>query len=459
MIRSQFLILGALALASACGESSSPADGSADAGSGSSVDGTGGTTGVSTTSPSSTAADASADGTTTTAGMTTMTSSADSEPPPVGFDLGGLPDIAPSTCSAGGKNGGGGNGAVELSYIWIANSYQQPEGTISKIDTVTMIEEGRYQAKPDNGDPSRTSVNLDGDVAVANRNGGIAKFYARQEDCNESNGQPGIQTSSGSADVLPWGEEECLAWYLPLVCSSNRPAAWTRGEFSEGSCTYENEKLWTACDGDVLLINGDTGEIEETIPVPEYGGGLVYGGAADANGNFWGLDLYGGNSPYNIFRIDFETLEGLAWDLGPNGGYGITVDKEGRPWSCGGGGAARFNLDDASWTSVGGSGIGGCMTDGDSTLWHSNPSGLLLGYDIESLELVNQIQLPEYVHGISIDFQGNVWGVGFTTNNAHRADPETLQVDTYSGLTQAYTYSDMTGFALTTAGGGGTPPN
>ena len=448
-ISSMFAVL---AIAAACGSSTNPADGSADSGSGSSADGTGGSTGGSATNPSTTAGDASADGTTTsTSGPATMTSSNDSEPLPVGFDVASIPDVTLSPCSEGGK--GGGNGAVELSYIWFANTYQQPEGTISKIDTVTMLEEGRYQAKPANGDPSRTSVNLDGDVVVSNRNGGVAKFYAREESCNESNGQPGIQTSSGSNDVLPWGEEECMAWYLPLVCNSNRPVAWTRGEFSEASCSYENEKLWTVCDSDVLLINGDTGEIEETIVVP--GNAFVYGGAADADGNFWGLNT-GASS---IFRVEFDGLELLSWPLGPLSGYGITVDPEGRPWTCGGGGASRFNLEDATWSTVGSSGIGGCMTDGVSTLWHSNPSGLLNGYDIESLELVNTIQLPEYVHGISVDFQGNVWGVGFTTNNAHRADPESGQVDTYPGLTSAYTYSDMTGFALQTAGGGGTPPN
>jgi hypothetical protein len=448
-------LIGALLLASACGGSGTPADGSADAGS-ASAESTGvGTTGD--TTPSTTQSEASAEGTGDTTAAT-MTSSNDEAPPPVGFDVAGLPDVPVSPCSeADGGGGGGGGGAETLSYIWIANSYEQPEGTISKIDTVTMVEEGRYQAKPANGDPSRTSVNLDGDVAVANRNGGIAKFFARESDCQESNGQPGIQTSSGGNDILPWGEEECLAWYLPLVCSSNRPLAWTRGDFSEASCTYENEKLWTACDGSVLLIDGETGEVEETLAIPSWSGGLVYGGAADADNNFWGIDLYGNGD--RLFRVDWESLDILEWPVGPTGAYGIAIDKEGRPWTCGGGGAARFNLDDATWSTVGGSGIGGCMTDGEDTLWHSDPNGTLNGYDIETLELVNTIPLGEYVHGISVDFQGNVWGVSFGGNNAYRANPEDGQVDLFPTLSGAYTYSDMTGFALSTAGGGGIPPN
>lgn len=380
-----------------------------------------------------------------TGSTSSSSSGAETEGPGIKLDLGGVPDAPPPVC------GGQGNGGLlELSYIWIANSAQ---GTISKIDTVTMVEEGRYQARPFGGDPSRTSVNLAGDVAVANRNGGVTKFWAQEEDCQNSNGTPGIQTSSGSNDVLAWGEDDCMAWHTPLACGSNRPVAWTRGTFNEAECAYEDMQLWTACDGNVLLLDGETGVIAETIPVPSGGSAFVYGGAADADGNFWGLDV-GSNS---LFRVDYQTLDAQAWPLGPGGGYGITVDSVGRPWTCGGGGVSRFNLDSSTWDFAGGSGIGGCSTDGDQLIWHSNPSGLLLGYDIETLDVEEEIQLPEYVHGVSVDFQGKVWGVGFANSNAYRADPVTDDVDTYNGLFGAYTYSDMTGFALSTAGGGGIP--
>ena len=372
---------------------------------------------------------------------------ADDGPGPVVFDVLSLPD-APEGGACGTM---GGTGDVELSYIWIANSQQ---GTISKIDTVTMVEEGRYQAKPQFGDPSRTSVNLNGDVAVANRNGGVAKFWANPADCVDSNGTPGIQTSTGPGDVLPWEEDDCLAWYTPFTCSSNRPVAWTRGEWSAAACSYTDAKLWTVCDQSVMLLDGETGVVEQTIAVPSPGGfSFVYGGAADADGNFWGLDTGSGQ----IFRVDAADFSTVAFPLPASGGYGITVDPMGRPWVCGGGGASRFNLDTSTWDSTGGGGIGGCMTDGVSTLWHSNSGGTLLGFDIETLQIVEQIQLPEYVHGVSVDFYGNVWGVSFAGSNAYRADPATDQVDVYSGLTGAYTYSDMTGFALSSAGGGGVP--
>ncbi len=361
-------------------------------------------------------------------------------------DTEGMPGDGCAGDGGGGNGGGGGmgEGDLELSYIWIANTSQ---ATISKIDTATMIEEGRYAAKPSGGDPSRTSVNLQGDVAVANRNGGVAKFYADSASCPDTNGIPGIQTSSGGADVLPWGEDECLAWYTELICGSNRPAAWTRGEWNQAECSYTGSNLWTVCDSNVHLLDGETGAILQTIPIPG-GNSFVYGGAADGESNFWGLDL----GTAQLFRVDADDFTLQQWPLSQFGGYGITVDANGRPWVCGGGGVARFNVDSATWDISGSSGIGGCMTDGESLIWHSNGSGMLLGYDIDSLQVVEQVQLPEYVHGVSIDFQGHVWGVSFAGSNAYRADPITDVVDTFPNLVGAYTYSDMTGFALSSAG-------
>jgi len=415
-----------------------------DAGGGSSTDPGGSTTapGVTTTADST-----GGEGTgSATSGATLGSSSGDDGsdgPPPIKLDLGGVPDMPPPVCG-----GEGGGGDLSLSYIWIANSQQ---GTISKLDTATMVEEGRYQARPFSGDPSRTSVNLLGDVAVANRNGGVAKFWADEDDCVESNGMPGIQTSTGSANVLPWGQDECLAWYTELSCGSNRPVAWTRGEFDEAECSFVGMDLWTVCDSQVLLLDGETGAIEETIVVP--GGAFVYGGAADADGNFWGLDTGAGS----LFRVEYQTWMLDTWGLPPSFGYGITVDPLGRPWVCGGGGVSRFDLVTQTWDSTGGSGIGGCMTDGADLIWHSNPNGLVQGYNIETLAVDEQIQLPEYVHGISVDFEGNVWGVSFAGSSAYRANPVTGVIDSYNGLIGAYTYSDMTGFALSTVGGGGIP--
>lgn len=409
----------------------------------------GGGAGVLTLTAGATDTDGATVGTTTDAGMADGTmggTSGASEGGPL-WDV-GSPD--------GGASCGGGKGGDDLlSYIWIANSSQ---GTVSKIDTQTMIEHGRYVVRADAaGSPSRTSVSLLGNVGVANRLGGVTKIYGNPADCQESNGMPGIQTSSGGADVLPWGIEECVAWHTPLAYTSNRPMAWTQGERDESSCGYVNEKLWTAgANGagstQVLLLDGDTGVVEQIVDIPEVQSEIgLYGGAVDGEGNFWGIETGGAR----LVRVDRGDFTYQLW-AGPGASYGIAVDSMGRPWFCAGGGADRFDPVTQTWQSLpspGGNQWGGCMTDGAGTLWHCRHSdATLVGIDTETLQIVQQIPLPAYAHGISVDFDGNVWAVGFMSNEAYRVDPTTGTIDTFSDLVAAYTYSDMTGFALSNAG-------
>jgi len=367
-----------------------------------------------------------------------------------------LPKFDVGSPDGGASCGGGLGGAPAHSNIWIANSSQ---GTVSKINTQTMVEEGRYIVKPNSaGSPSRTTVSLSANVAIANRNGGVAKIYANIDDCVDSNGTPGIQTSAGGADILPWGEEECVAWYTPLLYSSNRPMAWAQGDFNSSTCAYENEKLWTGgANGvgttEVLLLDGETGVVEQTIPIPQVGSSIgLYGGAVDGDGHFWGIDTAGARQLVRVDRDDFSVQ---IWP-GPGSGYGLAVDSEGRPWFCSGGGASRFDPLSATWQSLpspGGNAWGGCMTDGAGTLWHCRQQdATLVGIDTETLNVVQQIPLPAYAHGISVDFDGYVWAVGFASTQAFRVDPGTGSIDTFSDLVGAYSYSDMTGFALSSAG-------
>ncbi len=128
------------------------------------------------------------------------------------FDVFGdadLPGDNGGDCSGGGSGGDG----FDFSYIWIANS---PEGTVSKIDTVMATEVARYRTGPGAPDPSRTSVNLEGDVAVLNRTGSVSKIAATLKDCTDANGNGIIETSSGPADILTWGADECVVWHTEL---------------------------------------------------------------------------------------------------------------------------------------------------------------------------------------------------------------------------------------------------
>jgi hypothetical protein len=403
-------------------------------------------TGVSASATVTASASASAEGT-----GTESDDGNDDGPPPIKLDVLGVPDVPGlGECGGnGGKGGGGGGNEPDFSFIWVANSI---ESTVSKINTQTMEEEGRYATRDTpNGSPSRTSVSLNGDVAIANRSGGVVKIYAHIDSCDD----PG-NTSTGAADVKPF-PDGCVAWYTPFAYQSQRPVAWAPGDWNNVTCQYENEKLWTSganASIDVLLLDGDTGEVEQTIPIPgvqpSYFG--IYGGAVDADGNFWGTMLGG---PSMIF-VDRNSFDHVVYPMANNGGYGMTVDEEGRPWSCSNG-VARFDPVNESWDvnpNVGGG--GGCMADGKGHLWiggYAGGGGNMIGIDTETLDVVYTIPIPHYVHGISVDFYGYVWGVTHSQPFAYRVDVENESFETFTGLNGPYTYSDMTGWALSNAVG------
>jgi streptogramin lyase len=64
------------------------------------------------------------------------------------------------------------------------------------------------------------------------------------------------------------------------------------------------------------------------------------------------------------------------------------------------------------------------------------------------MAVLEQVPLPSNLaKGVSIDFDGNVWIVDQGTS-AFRYDPAAGTFDTFTGLTGPYTYSDMTGWGL-----------
>jgi hypothetical protein len=361
------------------------------------------------------------------------------------FDI-GLPPDGSLGCMENGGGGGGGGGSPDFSYIWIANSN---EGTISKVNTQTLVEEGRYIARPDGaGNPSRTSVNLNGDVVVANRYGGLTMIAARPEDCPDPN-----NTSTGPQDVKPW-PDGCVLWHTPFAYESQRPVAWSQGTFNEQTCRWENMKVWTSAhDGgtttaDVFRVSGEDGMIEDMVTVNGvqthvYG---IYGAAADANGNMWGSELSQGL----LVNVDLATMALQTWPM-PIAGYGMTVDHLGYVWVCANQ-VARFDPATQMWQSSAAlsSGGNGCMEDGNGTLWVAAAS--FVGIDINTLAEVGTLALPARVRGVSFDFEGYIWGPSINSNEAYRVDPATGAVDTVTGFNYPYTYSDMTGFALSNAG-------
>lgn len=348
------------------------------------------------------------------------------------FDVG--PTVGEDVC------GGAGAGIGEdFTYIWIANS---PEGTISKINTQTLVEEGRYVTRDTFGNPSRTSVALSGHMAVGNRSGGVTKYYAY--DCPDP-----INTSTGPGDVYPFGTDGCMAWSTNMAYNSQRPIAWTPGTFNETTCEWEDEYVWSSgYNGggsvDAIRLDGETGVILDMVTVnginPDSFG--AYGGASDSQGNFWFSQLGVGR----LVRVPIADPTAYEiWNM-PISGYGMAVDNMDRAWICGSG-VARFDYGTQTFdtSNATGGGAAGCMADA-THIWLAGGSNVR-GVNLSTMNLDFNWPIPSYIHGTSIDFDGNVWGASRDTR-AYRVDPATGIVDTVDGLNSPYTYSDMTGYGL-----------
>ncbi len=355
-------------------------------------------------------------------------------------------------------------GEDEFSFIWIANS---EEGTVSKIDTVTGQEHGRYWAGPaeGEGDPSRTSVNLEGDVVVSVRDpGGITKISAAESGCVDKNGNGEIDTSQGPDDILAWGEDECVLWHtvIPSIEQYNgpRPTAWDARSIvdPDGGCAMGDARVWVGYlheDGHGVFwrLDGKTGEILDEVDGPQYEN-RPYGGAVDAQGNFWVT----GWQHDRAIRIDGETLE--ITDFGNPGVefYGMALDAEGGLWVADrsdSGAVAHLDPFSGDWsviTEVGGK-TRGIQIDRDGQAWvaGNNPCRLVQVDTASESVVDNAIELPgcEQPVGISIDGDGYVWVVDRGADVAFKVDPDSHEVkETVGGLVGPYTYSDMTGSGL-----------
>jgi hypothetical protein len=356
-------------------------------------------------------------------------------------------------------------GGNDFSLIWIANS---PAGTVSKIDTATGAELARYYSGPNEGsdDPSRTSVNLAGDVGVSNRSGSVMKIAAEEERCVDANNDGMITTSTGPNDVLAWGTDECVLWYQSLydVGGDNtkgpRPTAWDSG--SDGNpCVVTDDRLWVGWfereqnQAHFQRLDGSTGTALDDVVVPNWnppqGNYGPYGGAVDGDGNFWVTGLWG-----PLVRIDGETLQPQRWDFPTETRpYGMTVDATGHPWTAGlNGEIVHFDPGTQQFevfqTAAGA--LRGAMSDREGQLWAAaNNSCALVQFDLATKTIVNDnIPLPGCGTpvGVSIDIDGFVWVPDQGANLAFKVNPMTYATTTTPNLVAPYTYSDMTGAGL-----------
>ena len=383
-----------------------------------------------------------------------------------GTDTGSESSTGEPPCEPGGMG-------EEFSFLWIANTDQ---GSVSKINTNTMVEVARYYTDPVQSgaaSPSRTSVSLDGRfMVVSNRDtGSITKIAANPNDCLDKNNDGVIQTSKDKAQLLPYTEEECILWTTKLTINNHQwgPRATTFGlpEWNVDTCKYENEKVWvgymiSATQAQMARLNSYTGAIEEKVDIPNfplYASYSPYGAAVDPDGNIWTSAV----ANKAAIRIDVKTLAVKRWDSpDADAHYGITIDAGGRVWFAnygghgGHGGVSFFDPKTEQWKVIPGT-TGNLWrsvaADDKGRVWVSNNGGPfgcgLLEIDGDNETITNFLTFAQCGTpvGVGLDGKGKIWMIDYN-GWTWQMDPITFEKKQLPVANVHYTYSDFTGSGL-----------
>ncbi len=360
---------------------------------------------------------------------------------------------------------------IETAFIWIANT---GEGTVSKVDTRTFTEVARYRTGPLDGaanDPSRTSINSLGDAYVANRAGrSVTKISVLGADCPDTNGDGTVRTSTGPTDVLPWGQDDCVLWNTSL------PDGGILRALAAQDTTGLDGALQTAVwvggwESVVWKLDGETGAIEVRTPSPTPN----YGFALDRSGNLW----ISGRSAQMLGRIDTtRCTDTLTCDVpacaedtcvkqqipipGALEPYGVTVDAAQRVWTANYGSQTVARYDPMApagsrWTITNvGADCHGIAADGAGWIWAAGfDTGIIrLDSNTPSMFAVVPGTGGRVSKGMAIDFDGRLWSINQTAEDATVVTPgptltdQTVMTEVVPALVAPYTYSDMTGQQL-----------
>jgi DNA-binding beta-propeller fold protein YncE len=209
------------------------------------------------------------------------------------------------------------------SVVWVPSS---GDSTVSRIDAVTGVETARYASG--GLDPSRVAVDYKGDAWVANRafgaQGTVTKIAGEPARCVDRDGDGAIRTSTGPADVLPDGEDECVLFTVPV----GAPGAVPRALAIDGDLGLDGVSGGDAWVGlhdarQVVELDGLTGAVRQTIDAQDV---RPYAAHVDPWGTVWMAERDGrllridrGPAPARVERIEaplpcflFYSLDGDA---------------------------------------------------------------------------------------------------------------------------------------------------
>ena len=359
--------------------------------------------------------------------------------------------------------------SAALRFLWVPNS----EGSISKVDTLSGRELGRYRTGPPavNSQPSRTTVDLLGNCYVANRYSGtlVKVGLLEQGQGIDRNGDGLLRTSrdlNGDGDItgeelLPWGSDECVLWETSLI--PGEEGVFTPGTFTG---TYRNDwgnpgvrgvaidvqgNVWvgTLETKKLHYLDGSTGRILRTIDVSSVNH-RTYGAVLDRSGILWASS----HDRNEVLRMDPATGQFRVLPLG-HFSYGIGMDREGHVFVSGWESSRLSRIDTATasidWTVATDTQARGLAVTDDGDVWvaHSGPGRVVRRSNTGAFKA--SIAVGNQPTGVAVDSRGMVWCVGVGEPTIRRIDPSRNAVD----LTKLircdnrdgyhYGYSDMTG--------------
>lgn len=350
--------------------------------------------------------------------------------------------------------------STTLPFIWVPNSDM---GTMSKVDTRDGKELGRYRTgSSSNANPSRTTVDLQGNCWVGNRGIGTVVKVGLEENgqCIDMDGNGTIETSRdlngdkviSDDETLEWGKDECVLCetvVIPGKEGTYKPGEY-KGSYSgtpgpRGIAIDANNNLWAGLFGgnNYYHIDGSSGKILKTVDFSS-SGHSAYGAVIDKNGILWSSSLSN-----HLLRLDTKNNSFKRIEIGHQT-YGIALDKNNHLFVAGWSSnkLSRVNIltDKVEWSVNAPRYPKGLAVDNNGDVWVANY------YDNKVTRWSNDgnekasISVGSMPSGVAIDAEGKPWAVNYGDGYLKRINPDTNTVELEKLVKgQHYSYSDMTG--------------
>ncbi len=340
------------------------------------------------------------------------------------------------------------------------------DSTLSRIDAASAREVARYRTGPEGValEPSRAAVDWNGDAWVANRNfdgvSSITRVATDEARCVDRDADTRIATSTGAADLLDWGSDECVTLHAP-VGGEREIARAMAIDGDRGLDGASGGNPWVGLhDGEaVVVLDAQLGTVDRRIETPGF---QPYAAAFDPWGILWMIARDGLLARVDPSRGDEVTIREVpltCWLL-----YSLAIDAEGElamtGFSCDQ--VTRFSPRTGLFrsTPTRPSPRGIASDPSGATFWVVHTGGTLTQIASRTLTVERIAQLaamdvvPVETIGVGVDSLGYVWaisrdggpgGVGVAT----RFDVAMGVVDAQVPVGLApHTQGDLTGASL-----------